>query len=392
AIKELYIFDYDDTNETNVNALQKLANNSKDKYNANEVDTITGATETSDTYKRALNNALGYKEKEEYDDLDRVSLKEEENIRKVERIQVEQINNNAYKTGLGAFIQNHLVDAEYNKNGELVTHEYICAVMLQQNNRVMSIKFDHIASNMNFDSFGTVPTGSARSYTFLPDSKKQGFIGLCTDDNYVNMLELEKKCVELMYPDAIKKYYGKKVAYEPFLSAFDIAVDNARSIGATKGDTMGMSCKKILDKKNIINAKENKNGTVTFLTEYVLLSVDKELSVSSCIIDSSSNKITLTPDGKIFGSRENEIHTVVDLSNPYKYSKVEKKVLDERVQYNVFSDIVKNNTINGIITLISGNTDSKGQWNESNGYNFDKIDFLTLIELFTDAFLQARSI
>lgn len=391
AIKELYIFEYDDTNEINVNALQKLANNSKDKYRGNEVDTISGATVTSDTYKKALNQALGYKEQEEFDDLDRVSLKDDYIIKQVEREQVE-VNANTYKTGIGAFIQNHLVDAEYNKNGELVTHEYVCGLMLQQNDRIMSIKFDHIASNMNFDSQGVVPTGSARSYTFLSDSQKQGYIGLCTDDNYINMIEFEKKCVELMYISEVKKVFGKKTAYEPFLSALDIAYDNARNIGASKGDTLGMSCKKILDKNNIINAKENENGIVTFVTEYTLLTIDKNLLISSCVIDSATNKITITSDGKILGSRDNEIHTVVDLSNPNKYSKVEKRVLSQRIQYNAFATITTGNTINGALTLISGNTDNKGQWNDVNGYNFDQIDFLSLIDLYTNAFLQARAI
>lgn len=394
AIKELYIYDYEysepDKADYFVGTLQKLANESKDKFSGQEIDAISGATLTTNTFRKAINMALNISEEELYEDAEKVSLKEEENVLAVSRKEV-NIDSNSLKTGFGAYIQNQLVDAEYSKDGELVTHEYLASVMLQQNERIVGVKFDHIASNMNFTSEGIIPTGNARAYTFLSDSQKQGYSGICSDSNYINMIEFENKCIECMYLSEIKKRFGGKSGYDSFVVALERACMDAKFIGASKGDTLGMSCKKELTKNNILNAKKDANGQVTFDTSYVALTIDRELNISSSIFDSATNKIIITSDGKILGSRDKEIHTVGEMSNTNIYSKIDKKSFETRKQEIMLSDLFDNNSLSYALSLISNKTDYKGKWQDES-VDFSSIDFLGLIDMLTKAYINARAI
>lgn len=394
AIKELYIYDYEYSEEEKkdyfIDTLQKLANMSKDKFSGQEIDTISGATITTDTFRKAINDALDINEQAEYENEEKVSLKDEENVKLITR-EEKYVDNNSLKTGFGAYIQNKLVDAEYAKDGELVTHEYLCSVMLQPNDRIIGIKFDHIASNMNFTSEGVVPTGNARVYTFLSDSQKQGFSGICSDANYINMIDFENKCIELMYPSEVKKRYGSKPGYDLFVLALDKACTEAKYLGATKGDTLGLSCKKELSKNNIINASKDKNGQVTFKTKFLTITIDRELNISSSIIDSATNKISITNDGKILGSKEKEIHTVTELADANIYSKIDKLSFEEEKQYLDLSSLIEGNSLSQVLTTISTKTDGKGQWKED-GHDFILIDFLGLVDMLTKAFISGREI
>ena len=53
-------------------ALQQLVKNAIDDYNAENIDAISGTTDTSNTFKKAVNNAVGYIPPIKEDSYDRV--------------------------------------------------------------------------------------------------------------------------------------------------------------------------------------------------------------------------------------------------------------------------------------------------------------------------------
>lgn len=394
-IKEIYVLEHPDNEVANV-ALQKLIQNSLDKQSGDDIDAVASATETSDTFKRAINNIVGYTSTDVSlnESSERIAL-DDPNIKNTIEPTVhmsyplEQSKN--FKSGIGAYVINSFSDAEYNKNGNLITHEYICAVTLNPNNRIENVRFDHISSNMNFDRTGKVPTGSQRFYSFNSDKNTDGFNGLTSDSNYLDIYNLERIVLSSRRIDDIKKRYGTNKAYIPYIEALQNAIDNARFVGAGEGDLLGLSCYKVLNKKDIINATSDANGKVTFNSYYMLITMNKENKISSCMLDNAENIATLTPSGRILGSRDNEIYTLNELSNTEKYSRIEKRKYDLKVEYNNLMSIIRENTIEDIINFISLNTYDNGKGKDSLE-SFYHIDFITLVDLLARSYVDGSNI
>lgn len=196
-IKDLEVYDFSSKYYAVPSAFQELISATLDSYNANEVDMISGAN-TSNTFKEAINDAIGYVEPSRQDNYTRVSLDDPEVLNLVTRKEVEQ-NSEILKTGFGAFITNSFSDADYNKNRNLVTHECLCAVLIDSGRRIYNVKFDHIASNIAFDRLGKVPTSNVRSYRFNSDKSDSSFNGVYTDGYYINIYDLENNVLKNKY-------------------------------------------------------------------------------------------------------------------------------------------------------------------------------------------------
>ena len=391
-IKDLEVYDFSSKNYAVPSALQQLINATIDSYNANEVDTVSGATDTSLTFKEAVNAAVGYVEPSRQDSFNRVSFDDPEIMQAVTRKEVEQ-NAESLKTGFGAFIINSFTDADYNKNGNLVTHEYLCSVLIDSGRRIYDVKFDHIASNMAFDRLGKVPTSNVRSYRFNSDKAEPGFNGVCTDGNYINIYDLENAVLKNKYLAENKKQYAEKAGYDYFIKALESAMNNAVFVGAKKNQSMGMSCIKELSKNNVITPTDSTNGTVAFDTNYAVLTIDKEQIITSCVLDKVENVVTLTADGKILGSRDSQVFTVGELSNTSKYSKIAKNKAMEKKNLNEIADIFTNSTVETIITDISKQTDDRGHGLENTElYKYENVNFVDYVELLSDAYIDAKSI
>ena len=393
-IKEIIVTDFTSKELFVPAALQKLINQALEKTNGSEIDTITGATDTSDTFRAAINDAVNYKEPIEVDVYDRVSLKDEEILKSVNRIEVE-VDRDSVKTGFGSYVINGFTDADYNKNGNLITHEYLCGVIIEQNGRISQVKLDHISSNINFNRLGKVPTGNVRVYRFSSDKNEPGFNGICSDGSLVNIIEFEEAILRLKFLDEVKKAYENKKAYIPFIRALDLACSNSKYIGASKFDTLGIASIKELDKKDIVDANENnnENGKVTFKSNYVAVTVDNLLNISSCMLDKSENIVTLTNDGKILGSRDSQIYTLNDLSNPDKYSKIERAKVTQKETLNKLSNLFTGYGIQNLINTLSRETDDKGFPKEDGLLSeYAENNFVPLIEILYKAYLDARKL
>ena len=390
AIKEVVITEHTDS-EVAINALQKLIDSSLDKQSADEIDSVSGATDTSDTYKKIIFKILNEKPYEsEEENKEKVSLAEPEIQYQIER---QVVNAEGFKSGVGGYIFNTFQDADYNKNGDLATNEYICAVLLNQYNRIEDVKFDHIASNISFDRVGRIPTGNAKAYTFTSDKSQSGFNGLVNDGNYINIYEFEKQVLELRHFEDVKNRFVNKRGYAPLVHALENAIDNARFIGANNGDTLGLSVNKILRKRDIKDSTDEENGKVNFISSYCMLTVNKDGVISYCMFDNVENKVTLTNAGKILGSREKEIYTLNELANTSKYTRIEKTRFDMKVQLNVVADFVRENTIDNMLKLISELTDDKGMAKPDMAFkDLKDIDFIEAIDLLSRAYVEAVKI
>ena len=390
SIKEITVTEHSNS-DIAVSALQKLIDNSLDKQSADEIDTVSGATDTSNTFKTAISNILYEPIKVDEEVItEKVQLTDPEIQYAIER---QVVNEKGMKSGIGGYVLNSFQDADYNKNGNLVTNEYICAVILNQHNRIESVKFDHIISNISFDRLGRIPTGGAKAYTFSSDKSKPGFNGMINDGNYINVYEFEKEVLTLRHFEDVKNRFINKKGYAPFVYALENAIDNARFIGADQGDTLGLSVSKILKKRDIKNATEKENGEVVFQSDYCLLTVDKNKTISSCMFDNVLNKAVITNSGKILGSREKEIYTLNELANTTKYSKIDKSRYDMKIELNILGDFMKGNTIDNMLSLVSELTDDRGQALPDKYFSdLVDIDFIECIDLLSKSYIEAIKI
>lgn len=390
TIKEVVVTEHSDSDVAQ-QALQKLIDNSLDKQNADEIDTVTGATDTSNTYKTIISSLLSSPVSYEVEDkTEKISLAEPDVQYTIERTVV---NREGFKSGIGGYVMNSFQDADYNRNGNLFTNEYICAVILNENNRIEQVKFDHIGSNISFDRFGKVPTGGAKAYVFTSDKTKAGFNGMINDGNYVNMYDFEKQVLTYRHFEEIKSRFIGKKGYAPLIYALENAIDNARFIGASYGDTLGISVNKILKKRDIVDSTDTQNGKVNFISNYCLITTDKTKVISSCMFDNVVNTVTLTNNGKILGSREKEIYTLNELSNTSKYTKIDLPRYEMKLQLNTLGEFMKGNTIDNMLSLISEFTDDKGVAKPNMAFkDLKNIDFIEFIDLISRAYVDAVKI
>lgn len=388
AIKEVLVIEHPD-NETATVALQKLIRNSLDKQDASEIDAVSGATETTTIYKsiitKLLNNTIEVDEEEK--NVKKVSF-DDENVRNnIERMKV---NETGFKSGLGGYVFNHLEDADYYKDGNLVTNEYICAVLLNPHNRIEDVKFDHIASNISFTKNGEIPTGGARAYEFASDKSKTGFNGLINDGNYIDIFDFEKKVLTYRHFEDVKNRYINKKGYAPLIYALENAIDNSRYVGANSGDTLGLSTYKVLKKKDIVNAKDEENGYTKFISNYCLLTTSKDKNISSCMLDNVSNVIKITSSGKVFGSRDKEIYTLNELANTEKYTKIDEDKYYYKMQLNALAEFMRGNTIDNVLTLINDMTGDNGSPKAGTLFeNLKDVDFIEFIDLVSRSYVDA---
>ncbi|MBP3200712.1 MAG: FMN-binding protein [Lachnospiraceae bacterium] len=390
AIKEVVVTEHTNS-DIAIQALQKLIDDSLDKDDAEEIDTVTGATDTSNTYKtivsRLLFDSSNY---EDESDNTKIALTDPENQYLIERVPK---NEEGYKSGIGGYVLNTFQDADYNRNGNLVTNEYICAVVLNQYNRIERVKFDHIASNIIFDRFGKVPTGNAKAYIFTSDKSKTGFNGLINDGNYIDIYDFEKQVLTYKHFEEVKNKFINKKGYAPLIHALENAIDNARYIGANKEDPLGLSVNKILRKRDIENSTDDENGKVHFISNYCLITTDKENNISSCMFDNVANTVTLTSNGRILGSREKEIYTLNELANINKYSKIDSSKYKMKLQLNALGDFMRGNSIDNMLKLVSEYTDDRGMAKEGTPFqDLTNIDFIEFIDLMSRAYVDAIKI
>ncbi|MBQ7743513.1 MAG: FMN-binding protein [Lachnospiraceae bacterium] len=391
SIKEVVVTEHTDS-EIAINALQKLIENSLDKQYYSEIDSVSGATDTSDTYKKIIKDILG--EPIEYidddDKTERISITEPERIASLERAVV---NPSGLKSGIGAYVFNHFQDADYNKNGSLATNEYICAVILDEYNGVIDVRFDHIPSNINFDRFGRVPTGGAKAYTFISDVSKSDFNGIISEDNQVNIYDLEKKIIEYKYYQNIMTNLGKIRSYQPYINALENAIENARYIGTSEGDRLGISVNKVLRKRDIKDATVNNDGSVDFTSSYCMITIDKASNITACMFDNVTNRAVITNNGRILGSREKEIYTLNELSNTNKYTRMDSSKYELKLQFNLLADFMRGKTIDIMLTYISAFTDDRGKALPDLGFkDMQDIDFIESINLISKAYSDAIKI
>ena len=390
TIKEVVVTEHSDSDVAQ-QALQKLIDSSLDKQNADEIDTVTGATDTSNTYKTIISSLLSSPVSHEVEDkIEKISLAEPDVQYAIERTVV---NREGFKSGIGGYVMNTFQDADYNRNGNLFTNEYICAVILNENNRIEQVKFDHIGSNISFDRFGKVPTGGAKAYVFTSDKAKSGFNGMINDGNYVNMYDFEKQVLTYRHFEEIKSRFIGKKGYAPLIYALENAIDNARFIGASSGDTLGLSVNKILKKRDIVDSTDTQNGKVNFISNYCLITTDKTKVISSCMFDNVVNTVTLTNNGKILGSREKEIYTLNELSNTSKYTKIDLPRYEMKLQLNTLGEFMRGNSIDNMLSLISEFTDDKGVAKPNMAFkDLKNIDFIEFIDLISRAYVDAVKI
>lgn len=392
-VKEVEVTEYRPRQDDAEFTLQKLIASSIDKYESSEISIMADNYEDLIiAYKKAFDNALGIKQAVNDTSLNRVSMTDPEVAKLVNRQEV-PVTKYSIKTGFGAYILNNFTNADRNKNGNLSSHEYLCAVNVDQNGRIVNCKFDHITSNISFTINGEVPTGNARAYKYESDKSDPGFNGYCNDGNYINMLDFEKTVLGLHFMSEVEKRFGTRVGYASFVKALKNAYTNAKYYGANKDDVLGLASYKELNKKNIINSNGKDNGYVLFQTNYMILTTNKDMAITSCIVDVAENDAVITKDGTILGSGQSQAYTIDELANTDKYSKIESKYVPIRKQLNDLSVRITGGVATDLINEFSENTDNRG-YAKPDGilYDFVDIDFIRIIEILSKAYIDSRKI
>ena len=125
----------------------------------------------------------------------------------------------------------------------------------------------------------------------------------------------------------------------------------------------------------------------------MILTTNKDMAITSCIVDMAENDAVITKDGTILGSGQSQAYTIDELANTDKYSKIESKYIPIRKQLNDLSIRITGGVATDLINEFSENTDNRGYAKpEGILYDFVDIDFIRIIEILSKAYIDSRKI
>lgn len=100
-----------------------------------------------------------------------------------------------------------------------------------------------------------------------------------------------------------------------YIDAIEKAVGNARDLGSSADDMIGIGVISTIDKS--LDANADKEGLAQAYTNYALATFDVNGVITGCIIDASQSDVNFTTDGKITTDLNAELFTKNELGDAY---------------------------------------------------------------------------
>lgn len=256
--------------------------------NSTDIDTVSGATYTSQGIIDAVNNAL---------DPEAYPFEEEE---EASREEVELAEDGLY-TGFGADIS--MADSEDN---EAKTTSVSVGVTLDGDKKIVDIQADALPSTIEWDDEGKLVDQEGGDI----ESAKQGGDAEWLDK--ITAFEEEaigKSLEEIQEMDAD----------EQLISATEKAIESSLSLGATEGDKLGFG---VVNKYDVghsasADASDEGDGNAQAYATYAVVTVDDSGVITSAIIDASQANVNFDEEGNITSDTSEPVTTKADLRDAY---------------------------------------------------------------------------
>lgn len=136
-----------------------------------------------------------------------------------------------------------------------------------------------------------------------------------------------------------------------FVDAIEKAVANAKDLGASSDDQLGIGVITTIDKSN--DATGDEEGVAQAYSNYTAVTFDDGGVITSCIIDASQSNVNFTNEGKITSDLTAALQTKNELGDAYGMAKVSSIGKEWYQQADAFAKYAVGKTVNEVngITL-----------------------------------------
>lgn len=225
------------------------------------------------------------------------------------------------KTGLAVLtVTDKSLSATAEEAGTATIESAIVAVLVAEDGKIADIKIDALRADANFDATGKVTTDMAT--TFMTKNE----LGM---DYGMNWMEQAKKLADYSIgktieeikatkmvegvPDGVDALAGVSIHINDSIDAIELAVNNAKAMGAGEGDKLGLGVVASFSGTKSVgeDTRAPEVGKVQVYEYFTALTVDADGKVTSAINDAAQGIVAFDKTGTI----TSDITAVLDSKN-----------------------------------------------------------------------------
>ena len=284
-------------------------------------------------------------------------------------------------------------DATADADGLAQVDSTAVAVLVDDKGVIQNIVIDVVQTKFNFSATGEFTTDLAKTFDSKKergdayDMKKASPIGKEWDEQaealekYVTGKTLEEVkgiAVNGGYPADEDLTASVTINIGSMLTAIEKAVNNAKDLGASADDKLGLGIVAGAGSRTA-NASEEGDGNLQATTTYGAVSFDKNGKITSSVIDSSQSDVSFSTEGIITSDLNKEYQTKLELGDEYNMKGTSPIGKEWFEQSEGFSDYIKGKTVSEVSGIsLQGGYPTDEDLTASVTINIT--DFLTVVE------------
>ena len=309
-----------------------------------------------------------------------------------ESTQLAETTEGAVKTGLSVITKLSGENAAEEAEGVVSTDISLVAVTVSDSGVIESCVIDAVQGKVSFDVNGqlTKETGEILSKNELGDAygmRVASPIGKEWNEQAAHIASYaEGKTVEELKSNAIDETgmvkdadlaSGATVYMGSFIWAIEDAVNNAKHIGSSGGDTLVLTA--ITSSNGSVSATSEAAGSAAVTSNIIAMTTDGD-EITGCIIDAVQSKVEFGTDGQMVGELTDNVASKAQLGEAYglkAYSGVGKE-WDEQTQ--AFCEYVTGKTVEEVKGIALTETTAPAEEDLAASVSIAVGDFIGLIE------------
>lgn len=301
---------------------------------------------------------------------------------------------NGIKTGLAVITSIGSSKDAGEKEGLAQADSTAAAVIIDEKGVIINCVIDVVQTKINFSTTGEITTDLAAEFVSKHelgdayDMRKASPIGKEWDEQAAALSEYvigktldEVKGIaidESGYPTSEDLTSSVTMNVGSMLEAVEKAVGNAKSLGASADDKLGLGI--ISRPSNYSTNAGDKDGSAQADTHYGVVTLNADGKITSSIIEASQAKINFTNEGKITSDLAATFQTKTELGDAYNMREASPIKKEWNEQAKAFADYIVGKTIDEVKGIAINEKGAPTSEDLTSSVTVDIGDFLTAVE------------
>lgn len=266
------------------------------------------------------------------------------------------------KTGLAVISSTGKSKDAGEEDGAGQVDSVVVAVLVDKDNKIVECFIDTAQTVISFSAEGKLtadPSAEIRSKQEKKEDYGMKRVSGISKEWY-EQADALAKYVEGKTVDQVKKIKVNESGYPTeadlttsvtvnisgYTAAIEKAVNNAASLGAKKGDKLGLGV--VTDLGKSADATDEGDGLAQAYSHYAAVTVNSEGKITSCVIDASQTGVNFDTSGKLTSDKNASYKTKLELGDDYGMRGASGIKKEWNEQANAFAKYVVGKTVSQV--------------------------------------------